>query len=66
MKTRQTYIETYAKPYPYSTKPELGSNGLISDGCNTHLIEIRSRGKVEVDGVPMEFMDLRVYVDLPK
>lgn len=66
MKTKQLYIETYRKPYPCSKNPDLGSNGLLADGCKTHAIELKARGSVEVDEVPMEFMDLRVYIILPE
>jgi hypothetical protein len=63
MKVKQTYIEKYAKPYPTATKPKLGSNGLVGDNFETKQIELLARGKAEVDGTPMEFMDLRVYIN---
>ena len=62
MKTRQLYIEKYKKPYPASKEPKLGSNGLLSPEFETKRVEMSARGIVEVDGVEMEFIDLRVYI----
>ena len=62
MKTRQLYIEKYKKPYPASKDPSLGSNGLLAPGFDTKRVEMSARGVVEVDGVEMEFIDLRVYI----
>ena len=62
MKVKQIYIQSYKKPYPCAKNPENGYNGLLADECKSHAIEIKANGVAEVDGVQMEFVDLRVYI----